>query len=174
MDHTAKSVKKSNPKDDVAVGKVPLTSVVPTIAHTVLALAHYEGAQKYGPFNWRGCGVRTSVYLDAAHRHLAKFQEGEWEDPDTGVPHLGSVMACCSIIMDAWVNNKLTDDRPLTSPTAVHYLDHLATRVLQSASASGEPGGPRLAAVEPLSKAGVGSAPPPELPSDTERWASED
>lgn len=112
-----------NPKDAIGQGKLPM-HLVPTAVGRYAALAFAEGALKYGKYNWRVAGVRMSIYIDAAHRHLAKLQDGEWADGDslgpdpegnpqgTGVPHLANLIACAGIILDAWECNKLTDDRP--------------------------------------------------------------
>jgi hypothetical protein len=103
--------KDTNPKDAIGSTKLDL-SVVPDTAKALMALAFTEGALKYGKYNWRVAGVRASIYKAALERHLAKYWNGEWADPKTGVPHLASVMACAAIIVDANAAGKLTDDRP--------------------------------------------------------------
>ena len=104
-------LKPSNPKDAIGSNKLPL-ELVPDVIPAYAALAFLEGATKYGRFNWRAAGVRTSIYIAAARRHLAKYWNGEDFDPDTGVPHLASVLACVGIILDAAASGKLNDDRP--------------------------------------------------------------
>lgn len=123
-----------NPKDAIGQGKLPM-HLVPTAVTRYAALAFAEGALKYGKYNWRVAGVRMSIYLDAAHRHLAKLQDGEWADGDslgpdaegnpqgTGVPHLANLIACAGIILDAWECNKLTDDRPPINGVASSNTD---------------------------------------------------
>lgn len=108
-------LKDTNPKDAIGSTKLPL-HLVPDTATAYLALAFCEGATKYGAFNWRVAGVRASIYMAAARRHQAKWWNGEWADPKTGVPHLASAMACMAIILDAKLANKLTDDRPPAVP----------------------------------------------------------
>jgi hypothetical protein len=108
---TEPSTKPTNPKDIVGSGKLPL-ELVPDTAGVYMALAFLEGALKYGRFNWRVAGVRASIYAAAARRHLSKWWNGEDCDPATHVHHLASVMACCTIILDADLVGKLTDDRP--------------------------------------------------------------
>lgn len=107
--------KPTNPKDQVAVTKLPL-HLVPSTLEAFAALAFAEGAMKYGAYNWRVAGVRASVYLSAMKRHVAKWQNGEEADPATGVPHLASAIACLAIILDARLCGKLTDDRPPSAP----------------------------------------------------------
>lgn len=108
--------KPSNPKDLIGSSKLSI-SMVPFTALAHWASAHMEGNVKYGRFNWRAVGVRSSIYIDAAFRHLMKYTDGEEADPETGVHHLASVMACCAIILDADACGMLTDDRPPSAPT---------------------------------------------------------
>lgn len=103
--------KPTNPKDAIGSGKLPL-HLVPDSISVAAAMAFAEGASKYGAYNWRAAGVRTSIYVAALRRHLTKFWNGENCDPATGVPHLASVIACAGIILDADLCGKLNDDRP--------------------------------------------------------------
>lgn len=119
--------KPSNPKDIIGSDKLPM-GLVPDTVIAYASLGFLEGMLKYGLVNWRAMGVRISIYMDACKRHLAKFQNGEWEDPQTKVPHLASALACIGIILDAHVSGKLEDDRPLCSPTA-ELIDSLSENV---------------------------------------------
>lgn len=101
----------TNPKDAAGRAKVPLWLLSP-IAKAAWAMAQYAGATKYGTANWRGTAVRASVYISAAMRHLDAYLAGETHDPDDGTHHLGNVMACCAILLDATAAGKLIDDRP--------------------------------------------------------------
>lgn len=103
--------KPTNPKDALAVAKLPL-HLVPDTIEAYAALAFAEGASKYGAYNWRVAGVLASVYHSALKRHLASWHNGEDADPVTGVPHLASVIACAGILLDADFCGKLIDDRP--------------------------------------------------------------
>lgn len=109
------STKPTNPKDAIADGRLPL-ALVPDTVPAYASIAYAEGALKYGAYNWRAAGVRISVYIAAIRRHLIKFQNGEWADPSTGVPHLASVIAGAGIILDARACGKLIDDRPPRAP----------------------------------------------------------
>lgn len=109
--------KPTNPKDAIGISKVPM-HLIPGSAKAHLAMAFLEGALKYGKYNWRIAGVRTSIYLDAIERHLEKFKNGEDCDDKTFVPHLASIMACCAIILDAGLVGKLNDDRPPRAPVS--------------------------------------------------------
>src|SRR5690606_19374294 len=80
-------VASSNPKDRIGLTKVPL-HYIPLSAQINQALAHLDGALKYGQFNWRTETVAATIYLDAALRHILKFTHGEDCDADSGVHHL--------------------------------------------------------------------------------------
>jgi hypothetical protein len=103
--------KDSNPKDLISTTKVPLWLLSP-IASAKWALAQFAGLVKYGAWNWRVVGVRSSVYLSAARRHLDAYASGEEVDPVDGTDHRGNVMACMAILIDAEAAGKLVDDRP--------------------------------------------------------------
>lgn len=115
----APAPKPTNPKDALAVAKLPL-HLVPDTIEAYAALAFAEGASKYGAYNWRVAGVLASVYHSALKRHLASWHNGEEADPVTGVPHLASVIACAGILLDAELCGKLTDDRPPRAALAEH------------------------------------------------------
>lgn len=121
--------KPTNPKDAIGTTKLPM-HLIPGTAKAAMAMAFLEGALKYGKYNWRVAGVRSSVYLDAMERHLEKYKNGEDSDQTTGVPHLGSIMACCAIILDAALCDKLMDDRPPMAPSFPAYVDNLQNHVI--------------------------------------------
>lgn len=109
--------KHTNPKDSIGATKVPY-DLIPEGALAEMAMAFLEGASKYGKYNWRAMGVRSSIYYSAMRRHMAKWLNGEEADEMTHVHHLGSVMACCAIILDAQLCDKLNDDRPPKAPVS--------------------------------------------------------
>jgi hypothetical protein len=109
--------KDTNPKELVGSNKVPM-GLVPPVTSAYLAIGHLEGDLKYGRANWREAGVKTMTYIDAAKRHIDKFRDGQWEDPQTHVPHLANALACVSIIIDAYHAKKLVDDRPKSVDSA--------------------------------------------------------
>lgn len=102
--------KPTNPKDVVGSGKLPL-HLWPGTATATGCLALLDGALKYGRSNWREAGVRYSIYIDAAVRHMLAAFEGEDADPDSGLPHEAHALACLAIIVDARAAGKLVDDR---------------------------------------------------------------
>lgn len=106
----------NNPKTKFGVKKVSL-ALNPPSAEIHMAKAFEDGADKYGPYNWRENEVAVMVYINAMKRHMAAFVDGENYSPDTAekgnpVHHLAHVMACAAIILDAMECNVLIDDRP--------------------------------------------------------------
>lgn len=99
-----------NPKDLVGQTKLDL-SVIPETFIIELALAFYEGALKYGRFNWRMRPVKASVYLSALDRHILKYKAGEDCDKTTGTAHAGYIACCIAILFDAKKYGTLIDDR---------------------------------------------------------------
>lgn len=105
------AVKDTNPKDAIGDTKVPYF-LLSAVAKAEWALAQFAGMLKYGSWNWRSAGVRASVYLSAMERHLEAYKSGEELDPVDGSHHLGNIMACAAILLDAKAAGKLNDDRP--------------------------------------------------------------
>lgn len=104
-------IKPTNPKDAIGATKVPM-GLVPDSAIVEASMAFLEGACKYGRYNWRGADVRASIYHDALRRHLSLWWNGEDIDTETGIPHLGSIIACAAILIDSRAFGSLNDDRP--------------------------------------------------------------
>lgn len=102
--------KPTNPKDAIGSGKIPM-HLWPNTASAMGSIGLLNGMLKYGRANFRAIGIRSSIYYDAARRHLDAWFEGEECDPDDGVPHLAAALACLAIIVDAQAAGKLNDDR---------------------------------------------------------------
>jgi len=100
-----------NPKTKFGLTK-PSMSAVPPSALIPLMEAMADGKNKYGLMNWRDKSVSSSVYYDAALRHLMSWYDGEDVAQDSGVHHLGHAMACMAILLDAMHTNNLNDNRP--------------------------------------------------------------
>ena len=101
-----------NPKTVLGLAK-PSISVIPPVAILHLGKAMADGKRKYGLMNWREKTVTSSVYYDAAMRHMMAWWDGEENASDSGVHHLGHAMACLAITLDAQSLGKLNDDRPI-------------------------------------------------------------
>jgi len=99
------------------VTKSPV-STVPAYVVAELGLAMLEGALKYGRHNYRVSGVRASVYFDALRRHIDDWWEGVDFDADSAanLSNLTKAIACLTVLRDAQMQGKLTDDRPPPSP----------------------------------------------------------
>jgi hypothetical protein len=87
--------------------------LVPPSAKIYLAEGFKDGAQKYGPYNWRENQVAASVYVGAAQRHLDQWWDGEEYATDSNVHHLAHALSCLAIIVDGRETGNLVDDRPL-------------------------------------------------------------
>lgn len=108
-------IKESNPKDAIGIKKSSLTTLsMPVLFEAGNAML--EGGCKYGLHNYRVIGVRASVYLNAAFRHLAAYWEGQDIDPDSGLHHIGKAIASLMVLRDAQMQDKVHDDRPPRSP----------------------------------------------------------
>lgn len=112
--------KPTNPKDSLGVSRAPM-SPLPAAPLAEVGVAMLFGALKYGRHNWRDAGVRSSVYYDAALRHLFAWWEGEETAADSGVHHLAHAIAGLLILRDASMRKglpgELVDDRPPATPT---------------------------------------------------------
>ena len=108
------SIKPSNPKDIFGVRKVPLLSVLPARVLAGIALGMLEGALKYGRHNYRVVGVRASVYVDAAMRHIAQFWEGENIDTESkaNLHHIDKAITTLIVLRDGILQGNFVDDRP--------------------------------------------------------------
>jgi len=104
-------VKRDNPKDAIGAKKAKF-STIPAGVIFDIGLAMLEGAMKYGRHNYRGIGVRASIYYDASMGHIADWWEGEDVDPDSGLSHITKAIASLVVLRDAMMQDKLTDDRP--------------------------------------------------------------
>ncbi len=120
------NTKDTNPKDGVGSLKPSYTAVpVPVLYEIGAALT--EGARKYGGYNWRVAGVRTSVYIDATRRHIDDFWEGQDIDPDSGLSHITKAIASLVVFRDAQIQNMVAnDDRP---PSSTPFMEDARARV---------------------------------------------
>jgi hypothetical protein len=110
QDHQNEQNLGENPKDRIGVTKLPLRFIPPG-SLAFLARVMELGAIKYGGFNWRSNKVKSTVYYEAALRHIWSALDGEDIDPESGQPHSAHAMACMAIILDAQATGNLVDDR---------------------------------------------------------------
>ncbi|MBT8169865.1 dATP/dGTP diphosphohydrolase domain-containing protein [Falsiruegeria litorea] len=114
----------NDPKQAVGMAKVPFQAL-PFAVLAELAVAHGEGALKYGRHNWRSGEVVASTYYAAALRHLFAWIEGEDIDPDSGLSHLTKAMASLGVLRDAQIQGRAIDDRPPATPAG--FIPNLNT-----------------------------------------------
>jgi len=104
--------KDTNPKDAIGTAKWRQFFCVPMQVLWEVGVGMLEGTLKYGRHNYRGSGVRASVYVDAAIGHIQSFVEGEDIDEDSGLSHITKAICSLFVLRDAQMNDFWTDDRP--------------------------------------------------------------
>lgn len=124
--------KQSNPKDLLATKKLAF-SALPWQVLCRVALAMMEGSAKYGRQNYRGVGVRASVYFDACvGRHLTEWWEGEDIDADSGLHHVDKAIAGLMVMRDSMLQGNFVDDRPMSGKAVdMKELNAQAARILE-------------------------------------------
>lgn len=63
------------------------------------------GAQKYSTDNWKS-GFPDKKIMESMMRHLACMMDGEINDPETGLPHVGHLMCNCMFLSYQQLNRK--------------------------------------------------------------------
>jgi hypothetical protein len=103
---------RTNPKDVEALktGKIPLDYLEPA-GDEAGALALKFGADKYGVRNYIESPISARVYVAAMRRHLSDWLRGEDDAPDSGVHHLGHIIANCHVALAAIEAGSFIDDR---------------------------------------------------------------
>jgi hypothetical protein len=112
--------KDNNPKDGFGVLKAGVTSYLymPVLYEQTVGMC--AGGFKYGAHNFLAIPPRSSVYTDAAIRHIGAFVGGEMWDPHAGkdvkVRHVIAAMNSLHVLAAAIINEAWIDDRPPPSP----------------------------------------------------------
>jgi len=122
----------ANPKDLFGAVKVDF-SKFPAIGYAWGAMAMMDGADKYGPYNWRDKPVIASIYVAASIRHVLDWWEGQRLAPDSEVHHLGHAIACNAILLDAEHRGVLIDDRPAHDDMLAAALDEMSATLKKHA-----------------------------------------
>lgn len=129
-----------NPKNLVGAKKAPLRLVPPAL-FIGAAEALENGAQKYGPQNWRDQPVSAVTYVEAALRHLLAYLDGEDTAPDTGIHHVKHAVAGLGILLDCLGLETLIDDRPKpgSAPKLLAELDRSDSLAMRRETVAGGP-----------------------------------
>ena len=98
----------------------PPMDLLDTTALETLSMVLAFGAKKYARHNWRN-GLEYSRLVAAAMRHMAAFNRGEDNDPETGLPHPAHAMCCMMFLTWMMANRTDMDDRW----KAQHHLEKL-------------------------------------------------
>ena len=97
-------------------GKPPL-SILPREALEEVARVMDFGAKKYSMHNWRNGGKNASSHslMDSALRHMYAYLDGEDEDSESKLHHIGHAMCNMAFLLTHYKKGTLLDDRH--SPT---------------------------------------------------------
>ncbi len=87
-----------------------LLEMAPTGFLTDLGKLYEFGATKYSRDNWRR-GYSWSLSYNALLRHLVATLNGEWLDPESGLPHIVHVAWHCATLHTFMAEGLGTDDR---------------------------------------------------------------
>lgn len=68
------------------------------------------GAKKYGDHNWKN-GLHYNGLSESLLRHVFAFMRGEDLDQESGLPHVGHILANAMYLSYMWENKKEFDDR---------------------------------------------------------------
>ncbi len=103
-----------SPQPDTAAtkhdaGKPPL-SIIPMSALELEARVFDFGAKKYSRNNFRKGFCHTRL-IDAALRHIYAFNEGQDNDVESSLSHLGHARCCLAMLIEGIANGNGTDDR---------------------------------------------------------------
>ena len=88
----------------------PDLSLCPKVALEIMARAFMYGEKKYHRYNYLK-GFDSHRLIGAALRHLTAWQEGQDEDPESGLNHLGHALASIAMLLDCADKGSLTDTR---------------------------------------------------------------
>lgn len=122
----------ANPKTLMGRLKLPILTVVPpssiigeaeAMRYGAFEAPRADGTKGYGPFNWRDQTIEAMTYIDAAHRHMFAWVDGEEVASDSLVHHLKHAKATLGILLDAIAIGKWQDDRPKVPGTAAAMLE---------------------------------------------------
>lgn len=90
--------------------KKPMPQLLPADALTEISKVMAFGADKYAEENWRR-GFTYKRIIGALLRHTYAFQQGEDNDPETGLSHMAHAGCCVLFLLHYILNVEGADDR---------------------------------------------------------------
>lgn len=91
-------------------GEKPRMDLLDRYAIEQLASVLTFGAKKYAAHNWRK-GLQYSRLVAAAMRHIQAFNDGEDNDPESGLSHVAHAMCCMMFLLGTINHRPDMDDR---------------------------------------------------------------
>ncbi len=122
----------TNPKSRDSSHKIPL-SLCPASVRIAIARVFKLGGEKPGRYhwNWREEPISVTQYIDAIHRHLARFEDGEEFDEEMSeqagqpVAHLDIIASNTAMLIDAREAGTLVNDLPKVKGGAPAFLKRI-------------------------------------------------
>ncbi len=81
-------------------GGKPEYGLIPPLAQEEMVRVLTFGAKKYARENWRLVSEGERRYFDAMLRHVWAWKQGEENDPESGLSHLGHAMCCLAFLYE--------------------------------------------------------------------------
>jgi hypothetical protein len=103
----------------------PDLSLIPSVAEEAMARAMMYGTNKYGRYNYCN-GHEAGKLIASAKRHLSAWYNGEENDKESGVSHLGHAMCNIAMLLRQIELGTMKDDRyspEKAEPTKVYMVD---------------------------------------------------
>lgn len=94
----------------------PDLSLIPSVAEEAMARAMMYGTNKYGRYNYCN-GHEAGKLIASAKRHLSAWYNGEENDKESGVSHLGHAMCNIAMLLRQIELGTMKDDRYSVEPT---------------------------------------------------------
>lgn len=91
-------------------GEKPRMDLLDRYAMEQLAAVLTFGAKKYTSHNWRK-GLQYSRLVAASMRHIQAFNDGEDNDPESGMSHVAHAMCCLMFLLGTIKHRPDMDDR---------------------------------------------------------------
>ena len=95
----------------------PDLSLIPSVAEEAMARAMMYGTNKYGRYNYCN-GHEAGKLIASAKRHLSAWYNGEENDKESGVSHLGHAMCNIAMLLRQIELGTMKDDRYLPEKAA--------------------------------------------------------